>query len=122
MLIYIAALGGIPNELREAAAIDGANRRQVLWYIKIPLLAPTFVMNTILLLTASLKAFDFPMAMTSGGPAGATTTIALMIYNTGFRSNRTGYATAQSVLLFLMIALLTAALQLWQRRSEAMQA
>ena len=76
-------------------------------------------MNTILLLTAGLKAFDFPMAMTSGGPAGATTTIALLIYNTGFRSNRTGYATAQSVILFLLIATLTAMMQAWQRRSEA---
>ncbi|MEA5015989.1 MAG: sugar ABC transporter permease [Candidatus Limiplasma sp.] len=121
MLIYIAALGGIPGELREAASMDGANGWQVLRYVKLPLLAPTFVMNTVLLLTASLKAFDFPMAMTSGGPAGATTTIALLIYNTGFRSNRTGYATAQSVLLFLMIAAVTALLQRWQRRSEAIQ-
>ena len=119
MLIYIAALNGIPEELREAAAIDGASGWQILRRIKLPLLTPTFVMNTILLLTTSLKAFDYPMAMTSGGPAGATTTIALLIYNTGFRSNRTGYATAQSVILFLLIALLTATMQLWQRRSEA---
>lgn len=120
MLIYIAALGGISEELREAAAIDGASERQILLRIKLPLLLPTIVVNTILLLTANLKAFDFPMAMTSGGPAGATTTIALLIYNTGFRSNRTGYATAQSVILFLIISILTAFLQGLQRRSEAL--
>ncbi len=118
MLIYIAALGNIPHDLREAAAIDGASRRQVLWNIKLPLLKPTFFMNTILLLTVNLKAFDYPMAMTSGGPAGATTTIALMIYNTGFRSNRTGYATAQSMILFVCIAALTAIIQLRQIRNE----
>ncbi|MFH1879628.1 MAG: sugar ABC transporter permease, partial [Bacillota bacterium] len=118
MLIYIAALGNIPLELREAAAIDGASRGQVLLNIKLPLLKPAFFMNTILLLTVNLKAFDYPMAMTSGGPAGATTTIALMIYNTGFRSNRTGYATAQSIILFVCIAALTAVIQLRQIRNE----
>ena len=58
------------------------------------------------------------MAMTSGGPAGATTTIALQIYNTGYRSNRTGYATAQSVILFLIITLLTAVMLLFQGKED----
>ena len=79
-------------------------------------------MNTLLLVTSCFKTFDIPMAMTSGGPAGATTTIALQIYNTGFRANRTGYATAQSVILFLIICVITAALYIFQnRRGEAVE-
>ena len=107
MLIYIAGLQSIPPDLIEAARIDGASAADIIFRIKLPMLSPVIIMNTILLITAGFKTFDFPMAMTSGGPAGATTTIALYIYNTGFRSNRTGYATAQSVLLFLIICTIT---------------
>lgn len=95
---------------------------QSLRHIKLPLLAPVIFMNTLLLVTSCFKTFDIPMAMTSGGPAGATTTIALQIYNTGFRANRTGYATAQSVILFLIICVITAALYIFQnRRGEAVE-
>ena len=118
MLIYIAGLQSISPELIEAARIDGASNFAVIWRIKLPLLSPVIMMNTILLITAGLKTFDFPMAMTSGGPAGATTTIALLIYNTGFRSNRTGYATAQSVILFLIVCAVTAVLYVLQSRKE----
>ncbi|MBU9742623.1 sugar ABC transporter permease [Lachnospiraceae bacterium ASD3451] len=116
MLIYIASLQNISPELIEAAAIDGASKFQIIRKIKLPLLVPTIVINTILLITAGFKTFDIPLAMTSGGPAGATTTIALQIYNTGFRSNRTGYAAAQSVVLFLIISVITAVLYLFQNR------
>ena len=79
-------------------------------------------MNVILCLASCFKAFDIPMAMTSGGPAGETTTIALQIYNTGFSSNRTGYATAQSIILFLIISAITAAVYLFQGRKDASNA
>ena len=102
MLIYIAGLQNIGAELTEAAEMDGAGTWALIRHVKLPLLAPVIAMNSILLMTSCFKTFDIPMAMTSGGPAGATTTIALQIYNTGFRSNRTGYATAQSVILFLI--------------------
>jgi len=118
MLIYIAGLQSISPDLVEAAQIDGASSLGVILKIKLPLLSPVIVMNTILLITSGLKTFDFPMAMTSGGPAGATTTIALLIYNTGFRSNRTGYATAQSVILFLIVCAVTTALYVLQSRKE----
>ena len=119
MLIYIAGLQSVPHELIEAAQIDGASSWNIVRKIKLPLLAPVIFMNTILLVTACLKTFDIPMAMTSGGPAGATTTIALQIYNTGFRANRTGYATAQSVILFLIICAITAVLSIFQNRKGA---
>ncbi len=121
MLIYIASLQNISPELIEAAEIDGASKMQIIRKIKLPLLIPTIIINNILLITAGFKTFDIPLAMTSGGPAGATTTIALQIYNTGFRSNRTGYAAAQSVILFLIISIITAILYLFQNRKGGSQ-
>lgn len=118
MLIYIAGLQNIPRDLLEVAAIDGASPWKIITKIKLPLLAPVIFMNAILLVTSCFKTFDIPMAMTSGGPAGATTTIALQIYNSGFRSNRTGYATAQSVILFLIICAITAVMYIVQNRKE----
>ena len=122
MIIYIAGLQNISKDLLEAAAVDGANKWTVITRIKLPLLAPVVVMNVILCLASCFKAFDIPMAMPSGGPAGATTTIALQIYNTGFSSNRTGYATAQSIILFLIISAITAAVYLFQGRKDASNA
>lgn len=118
MLIYIAGLQNIGASLTEAAAMDGAGPWAMIWYIKLPMLSPVIAMNTVLLMISCFKTFDIPMAMTSGGPAGATTTIALQIYNTAFRSSRTGYATAQSVILFLIISLLTALTFRLQRKGE----
>jgi len=122
MLIYIAGLQSIPQELIEAASIDGAGAWAITRSIKFPMLAPVIFMNSILLITSCFKTFDIPLAMTSGGPAGATTTIALQIYNTGFRANRTGYATAQSVILFFIICAITAVLYILQSRREAKDA
>lgn len=118
MLIYIAGLQNIGASLTEAAAMDGAGPWTMIWHIKLPMLSPAIAMNTVLLMISCFKTFDIPMAMTSGGPAGATTTIALQIYNTAFRSSRTGYATAQSVILFLIISLLTALTFRLQRKGE----
>ena len=116
MLIYIAGLQNIPHELIEAAQIDGASSWEIVRKIKLPMLAPVIFMNALLLVTASFKTFDIPVAMTSGGPAGATTTIALQIYNTGFRANRTGYATAQSIILFVIICAITAVIYFFQNK------
>ena len=118
MLIYIAGLQNIGASLTEAAAMDGAGPWTMIWHIKLPMLSPVIAMNTVLLMISCFKTFDIPMAMTSGGPAGTTTTIALQIYNTAFRSSRTGYATAQSVILFLIISLLTALTFRLQRKGE----
>lgn len=109
MIIYLAGLQNISTDVIEAATIDGASAKAVFWRIKIPLLSPVIMMNLILTATTSLKAFDFPLAMTSGGPGQATTTIAYYIYILGFKSLRTGYATAVSILLFLIIAVFTLA-------------
>ena len=118
MIIYIAGLQNISPDVIEAAVIDGASARKILYRIKLPLITPVVIMNLILAATSCLKAFDFPMAMTSGGPGYATTTVALHIYTVGFKMLRTGYATALSILLFLIIALVTIILMKVQEWGE----
>jgi len=119
MVIYISALQGISEDLLEAARIDGANAFQVLRDIKLPLLAPTIITCLILSVAAHMKTFEIPYTMTSGGPAGASMTIVLKIYNTAFNANRTGYATAQSTILFILIASISFILNGMMRRKEA---
>ncbi|HHW00251.1 MAG TPA: sugar ABC transporter permease [Clostridiaceae bacterium] len=118
MIIYIAGLQNISTDIIEAAYIDGASAREVFFRIKLPLISPVIVMNVILATTSCLKVFDFPLAMTSGGPGYATTTMALYIYTLGFNMQRTGYATAISVILFLIIAVITVFLMKFLKMRE----
>lgn len=118
MIIYVAGLQNVPLDVIEAASIDGAKAKNIFWNIKLPLIVPVIIMNLVLSVTSCLKAFDFPVAMTGGGPGYATTTLALYIYTTGFKTQRTGYATAISVLLFLVIALFTAGLMKYLKSRE----
>ena len=103
----------------DAAAVDGANGWQVLTRIKLPLISPTIVTCIILCVASAMKTFELPWTMTSGGPAGASTTMVLKIYNTAFNANRTGYATAQSTILFVLIASISFVLNIIMRRREA---
>ena len=119
MVIYIASLQSVSEDLTEAARIDGANGWQVLTRIKLPLISPTIVTCIILCVASAMKTFELPWTMTSGGPAGASTTMVLKIYNTAFNANRTGYATAQSTILFVLIASISFVLNIIMRRREA---
>jgi multiple sugar transport system permease protein len=107
MIIFLAALQGIPKDYYEAAEIDGANRLQKLIFIKIPLLkfATFFVATTTII--GWFQFFEEPMIMTQGGPLGATDSMALFIYNHGFKLSEFGYASAGSVVLFLIIFIVT---------------
>lgn len=107
MIIFLAALQGIPKDYYEAAEIDGAKDWQKLVYIKIPLLrfATFFVATTTLI--GWFQFFEEPMIMTEGGPLGATNSMALFIYNTGFNISQFGFAAAGSVVLFLIILTMT---------------
>lgn len=118
MVIYLAALQGVSEDLLEAARIDGAGPATVLFRIKLPLISPTIITCLILSTAAHIKVFELPYAMTSGGPAGASTTLVLKIYNTAFNANRTGYATAQSTVLFVIIASFTLILNWLMKRRE----
>lgn len=107
MVIYIAALQGISEDIVEAARIDGASMRQVLRYVKLPLISPTILTCVILSVSSHMKVFELPYTMTSGGPVGASSTMVYKIYMTAFNANRNGYAAAQSIVLFVMIGLIS---------------
>lgn len=110
MLIYLAGLQGIPEHLREAAAIDGASRGQVFWKITLPLLAPTTFFILVTSLIGAFQVFDQVYVMTGGGPANATITAVQQIYNEAFKHTQMGYASAESFILFgiiLVVSLLS---------------
>jgi raffinose/stachyose/melibiose transport system permease protein len=104
MVIYIAAIQAIPTELVEAAQIDGANARQILFNITIPLVTPAFTICTFLTLANSFKLFDQNLALTRGAPGKSTAMMALDIYNSFYGT--TGYegvGQAKAVVFFLLV-------------------
>jgi raffinose/stachyose/melibiose transport system permease protein len=103
MVIYIAAIQAIPPELVEAAQIDGANPRQILQNITIPLCVPAFTICTFLTLANSLKLFDQNLSLTAGAPGKASAMMALDIYNTFYGSvGSEGVGQAKAVVFFLL--------------------
>ncbi len=108
MLLYLAALSNMPAELYEAADIDGAGRLSKFWNVTWPQLAPTTFLIAITSIIGGLQGgFDSARAMTDGGPAGSTTTLAYYIYSQGFLSGHLGYASAIAWVMFLMILVIT---------------
>jgi multiple sugar transport system permease protein len=107
MVILLAGLQDIPVELYEAATIDGANGWQSFWSITLPLLKPSLTFVIITNVIGSLRVFGQMFIMTQGGPAGATTSVVLQIYNSGFQSFRFGYSASISFLLFAGILVFT---------------
>ncbi|MEU8223491.1 sugar ABC transporter permease [Kribbella sp. NPDC048915] len=119
-LLYLAALQGIPQQVYEAAAIDGVNGRQQLFRITLPLLSRTTGLIVVLQLVASLKIFDQIYLMTNGGPNYATRPIIQYIYESGFTSYRIGYASAISYLFFAIIVIVAVAqFRLFSGRGES---
>jgi len=107
MVIYIAAIQGIPPDLIEAAKIDGANSRQLLYRITIPLVMPAFTICTFLTVTNSFKLFDQNLALTAGAPARASSMLALDIFNTFYgRMGYEGVGQAKAVMFFLFVAVI----------------
>ncbi|SLJ91323.1 carbohydrate ABC transporter permease [Arthrobacter sp. P2b] len=104
MVIFLAGLQGIPEEIIEAAAIDGAGPIRRFWAIVRPLLAPSITINVMLSLIGGLKLFDQVFIMTQGGPGGATNTISTLIYSNAFSLGRFGYAAALAVVLSIFVA------------------
>jgi ABC-type sugar transport system permease subunit len=102
MVIYLAGLQGIPQELNEAASIDGANRWQQFRHITFPLLAGATTVCVMLSMIGSLKIFDQIAVMTDGGPGFATETLTYIIYKVGFGELRQGFGTALALVLFLL--------------------
>lgn len=103
MIIYLAGLQSIPEELTEAAKIDGANGWQQFWKITFPLLAGSITINMTLALINGMKVFDQINVMTSGGPGFSTETMTYYIYKVAFGEMRQGLGTAASIILFILI-------------------
>ncbi len=108
MLLYLAALQGIPNQLYEAADIDGANSWRKFRHITFPLLAPTNFFIFIMSVIGGFQIFDIIYVMTDhGGPAGSTASIVHYIYMNAFKWNKMGYAATISWFLFIIIFIVT---------------
>lgn len=116
IIIYMAGLTNISNELYEAADIDGATSIQKFFKITVPLLRPTTFFLFITMLIGSFKVFDIIAFLTEGGPHNSSTVVVFRIYEEGFRNYNMGYASAISWLLFAIIGILTAAT--WKMRKE----
>ncbi|MCB2160649.1 sugar ABC transporter permease [bacterium] len=103
MLIFLAAIKGIPSHLYEAAEIDGANFWSKLWKITIPLLKPASFFVFVTSIISSFQIFGSVFVMTKGGPGYETTTVVLQVYQNAFRYLRMGYASAEALVLFVVI-------------------
>jgi raffinose/stachyose/melibiose transport system permease protein len=102
IILLLAGLQGVPSELREVAALDGASSWQVTRHIVLPLLGPTIRIWIFLSVIGSLQLFDLVWIMTGGGPAEASNTMATYIYNFGIQKQQYGFASAVAVILFII--------------------
>lgn len=116
VIIYLAALQGIPKELVEAAAIDGASRWRIFRRVELPLLGPTTLFLVIYLSINALQLFDEIYVTTKGGPLNATLVVVYYLYQEAFQFFEAGYATAIAYVLFLGILILTVVQMLLGRR------
>ena len=107
-ILFVAALGAVPPDILEAAKVDGATPARLFWLIKLPLISPTVLFASVVGLINAMQLFDQPYVMTKGGPGDATYTTVLVVYQTAFQNLQFGYASAISVLLFVVLLLITA--------------
>ncbi|MBB5782420.1 carbohydrate ABC transporter permease [Nonomuraea jabiensis] len=105
MLIYLAGLKTVPDDIVEAAHIDGASRWRTFWAVRFPLLAPAITFNVATALLGSMNGFDIAQATTGGGPARTTEILNIFIYRT-FGQGLFAQATTMSLVLFLLVALM----------------
>lgn len=117
MIIFIAGLQSIPRCLYEAAEIDGAGPWPQFVHITLPMLAPTFLFVTVITMIGYFQLFAEPYVMTQGGPADSTLSVALLMFQEGFRWWNLGYAAAVAFVLFLIV-LAGTGVQLWLRRGR----
>ena len=115
---YLAALQEVPTELKEAAQIDGAGRFQQFFYVTLPLIRNTTFLLTITSIITSLKNFTIIQVLTAGGPGNSTTVLPLNIVDTAFSSARMGYASAQAMVMFVLVMGVTVIQWVGKNRSE----
>jgi oligogalacturonide transport system permease protein len=115
MVIFLAGLQGIPNDLYEAARLDGASKWQMFRRITLPLLTPVVFFNLIMQVIQAFQEFNGPYVITGGGPLKSTYLLPLMIYDEAFKYFEVGYASALSWCLFIVVGLFTA-ISFWSSR------
>lgn len=107
MIIYITGIMAIPDDVIEAASVDGAGFWQTLFKIRFPLLMPSFTICLFMTLSNCFKIFDVNLSLTGGGPNNATEMFAMNIYNEIFSQNNFGYGQAKAIVFLLVVALIT---------------
>jgi raffinose/stachyose/melibiose transport system permease protein len=118
IILFLAGLQGVPSELHEAAAIDGARSWATLRYVTLPLLGPTIRIWAFLAIIGSIQLFDLVWIMTLGGPAGASSTMATYMVFQGGNSSRVGYATSVAVILFFICFVVSILYQIFVLRRD----
>lgn len=108
MLIYLAALQGIPTHLYEAAELDGANGFRRFWHVSLPMITPVVLFNLVMAIIGSFQVFTDAYVMTKGGPNYASYFYVYYLYQNAFQFFRMGFASAQAWILFLIILVFTA--------------
>jgi len=120
MIIYMAALQGVPESMKEAAVLDGANAWQRFWQVEFPMIRHAVTICVFWTLNSAFQVFDVIFTLTGGGPGRATQSAAMNIYEEAFRGNiQYGYATAKSTVLFIIVLAITALqLAIMKRKEE----
>ncbi|MEU8800621.1 sugar ABC transporter permease [Spirillospora sp. NPDC048819] len=118
MVIFLAGLQGIPDEVYEAAAVDGAGAWRRFRSVVLPLLAPAMTINLMLSVIGGLKLFDQVWVMTSGGPGTATETLSTLLYKNAFQFNEYGYSVAIAIVLTVFVAVISSGQYGLLRRQE----
>ncbi len=118
MILLLTGLQGIPRELEEAAAVDGATRGQALRFITLPLLGPTIRVSVFLSMIGALQLFDVIWVTTGGGPVNASNTMATYMIDWGFKRYQLGYGSAIAVILFILAFILALAYQRYVLRRD----
>lgn len=118
MVLYIAALQGVPTELQEACLLDGGGKWSLFWRVQLPLIAPQLITGFLMSITMEMRLYDLVYILTDGGPGVSTRTIAYSIVTQGFTNWRMGYAGAIAVILSLMIVVISTLLRSVQKKVE----
>ena len=107
IVLYIAGLQAVPADVLEAATVDGATGRQRFFKVTLPLLGPSMTTCIFMSLTNGLKVFDIILALTKGGPGASTYSVTLQIYKEAFQNNHYGLGSAESIIYFLVVLVVT---------------
>lgn len=107
MIVLLAAIEGVPEDLHEAAQLDGANTFQRIWSIVIPMISPVLISISVIQVIFSLKVFDLVWVMTKGGPAESSAVLGTYLYRRAFEQQEYGYASAVAVSMFAIIFTVT---------------